>query len=429
MTKAKIGEPTWLSALHRIASISSWNPDATRHHEKIVRSHSASLLRLKRLAEQSEEQRAHRYQLRILKSYAGRVCATLEEIAHRPGLAKVEPVPLAAFEKFARSVQPLRRSFGTARVIAQIKANGTRRIVMSPDQRIRASQRLVGHVLDCWVRESECEYNRRGRGREAAVSQVKQMIEAGARCFIQFDVENFFSSVKPNHLHGKIPIPAQAIKHTVFFNSDAVLIGIHLSEAEAEAARQRLPAGARLSGTVAAMLLGRELRKTCGGTGLVTYVDDGVIGGCDPAGAKALAKTLQSQFSNIPGGPLSFKYLRVVSAEEGFSFLGYWIRLVEKDDARVVVRPSHEAKTKLKRALFRRLRPLGKEPTWPELEERAMRYSERWMRSFSLWQPSDTERGDIRDLIFSYVGDFVSGYSGKPGMPKVCLHTQNKQCM
>jgi hypothetical protein len=246
------------------------------------------------------------------------------------------------------------------------------------------------------------------------VKEVIRLIENGTGWFVQFDIKDFFSSVKPTHLHEKLPLPRQAIQHTLLFNRDAVLFSPKLTEAEAEAARQRLPAGARLSGKVAAMLLGRELRDLNGATGTVVYVDDGIIGCCDPAGAKCLVETLTARFCNYPGGPLSFKFIDVVTPEQGFSFLGYWIRRLTLAGAeQIVVRPSHEAKQKLRRRLFERLEKLGPSIKWDEAVERAQSYASRWRTQFPLWQPVESELFDFEAEIEGYVSDFLNGFTSK----------------
>lgn len=145
----------------------------------------------------------------------------------------------------------------------------------------------------------------------------------------------------------------------------------------------------------------------------MTYVDDAVIGACDPAGAETLAEAIKMRFGNAPGGPLSFKFIKTVNAEQGFSFLGYWIRLISiAEERRMLVRPSHEAMAKLKSGVFRRLKELGPGLDWDTAAERARRYRVSWTRSFKLWEPNEVELSDISGIVDTYVDDYFNGYVG-----------------
>lgn len=229
------------------------------------------------------------------------------------------------------------------------------------------------------------------------------------------------------HLKGA-PLPRKVIEHSVFFNSGAILFHRTGDASEAEAARHGLPQGARLSGTIASSLLGRELRRLDGTRGIVTYVDDVLIGACDPAGAKTLAEAIKMRFGKLPGGPLSFKLIKTASAEGGFSFLGYWIRLIEKEgEPFVSVKPSHEAYQKLRKRTYKRLRQLGAKLDWDMGVKRASSYLERWLKTYSYWKPTEQEVDEISARVETYVSDYLSNVplKIKPALGKAAVIGHN----
>lgn len=403
----------FLTALDRLAAVSDWPETELNFRRALVARHHKRRRRL-HLQIACGDTRAIRFQERVLDSYAGRLCAWLEEVVPAGKASFPEPMPIKALDALLKDCRPMRRVFECAKLHVQTKANGDKRRVISPGRKVRVAQRLVGHVLQAWPVTNPYEYNQRGRGRNAAVKNLIHLIEERElRHLVLFDVENFFASVKPSHLSWH-PLPRQVMQHSVFFNRNAILLHDKGHGAEAKSARHGLPQGARLSGDIASSLLGRELCSLSGEKGTVTYVDDGVIGACDPAGAKDLAKALEMRFTNHSGGPLSFKHLTIIDVAEGFSFLGYWIRLIWADDkVQVVVRPSHEAKVRLKRGIFTRLKKIGAELDFDQAVKLAGEYGVRWRHSYSLWHPDEVALLEFEAEVDTYVDDFFCGYAKK----------------
>jgi hypothetical protein len=157
----------------------------------------------------------------------------------------------------------------------------------------------------------------------------------------------------------------------------------------------------------------------------VTFVDDGVIGACDPTGAKSLAEAIKLRFGNFPGGPLGLKKLDVHSIEQGFPFLGYHIRLdAMSQQPKVFIKPSHEAKEKFRRKLMRKLGSISPKPDWNQAIARAHDYAREWRRSFPLWQPNEAQLDEFELLVEIIVSDFLSGFTGKhvlPSPPLACV--------
>jgi hypothetical protein len=141
----------------------------------------------------------------------------------------------------------------------------------------------------------------------------------------------------------------------------------------------------------------------------VTYVDDVVIGACDPAGAKSLAEAIKLRFGNHPGGPLGFKRLDVHSIDQGFAYLGYWLKLdAFSDQPKVVMRPSNEARKRFKHRLFRRLAAISPKPNWDMAVQVGLAYANTWRAQFPHWQPDDAKLYEFEGIVECWVSDFLS---------------------
>lgn len=404
------------SALRRLSRASGWPEKAYRWHCQLLRNYAKNRYKLRLRVQAGQLHEAYRLQDHILNSLAAAVSVTIDNVVPRGKSKPIEPLSPADLEKKARAIRPTRRILGLAVALKKPKADGSYRIVLSPDWKVRRAQDLVAEVLECWSLTSSFDFNTIGRGHSAAVQEVKrQIIEDGARHFVQFDCKNHFSSVKPPHLKG-MPIPRQVLMHTAFYNRSVILLHPSLDEVEVKTARLGLPAGARLSGTLAATLLGREIRNLCGAMGKpVMFVDDVIIGGCDPAGAKDLAEALEDWFSQLPGGPLDLKLIRVTDVCDGFDFLGYWIRLVPDHELgqKIVLKPSHVAKSKFKRRLFKRLDKVGKGASHEALLFNAAKYQENWRAAFVLWEPTNDELTNLTEEVHCWVFDWLNGDTKK----------------
>jgi hypothetical protein len=361
----------------------------------------------KRRMAKPNQRNTRRLRDHLLRSYSGRLCGFLQE-AHRRGLKRVKPMSPLELDLFLRSARPTARIFETALIKTRIKANGEKRITLSPGPKVRTAQRLVGDVIEASDIANPFDYSCVGKGRDAAIAEIMRLVEEeGVRDFVVFDLQNYFTSVDANHLKGPL-LPDKVIQHSVLYNRNALLLHHSHHAAEAEAARHGLPQGARVSGILASTLLGRELRQLDGAMGIVTYVDDGVIGACDPTGAKSLAEAIKKRLDNLPGGPLSFKKLDVQPVEFGFEFLGYWLRLDQWcEPAKVVARPSHQALCRFKRKLARKLASCSPKPDRDRGVQIALNYFEGWKAAYPLWQPEEAEICDMEAVVEIMASDVL----------------------
>lgn len=400
-------------ALVALAACSQWSDADLSWHARQIDRYFNALASLERHMTKPGQRGAHRLRDCLLTSYSGLLCGFLQEACAR-GLKHIKPQSPQMLEQFLRSARPTTRIFEPAVIKAQKKANGTKRITLSPGRKVRAGQRLIGDVLKASGVANPFDYNRTGKGQHAAIAEIVRLVEEeGIRDFVVFDLQNHFTSVDAKHLKG-VPLPKKVIRHSVLFNRHAILLHSNCTAAEAEAARHGLPQGARVSGILASALLGRELHQLDGAKGIVTFVDDGVIGACDPTGAKSLAEAIKKRFGNHPGGPLGLKRLDLNSIEQGFQFLGYWLRLDHfSEEPKVRAQPSHEAWAKFSRKLMRKLGSVAPKPSWDEAVELAQAYGKQWRLNFPLWQPTEAGLEEFEGKVEILVGDFLAGFTSK----------------
>jgi len=405
-----------LRALVALATGDQWSWAERHWHARQIDRYFDDLATFERRMAKPNRRCTRRLRHSLLTGYSGALCAFLQEAGSR-GIKRIKPQSPEQLEKFLRSACPARPLFEHAVIKTQTKANGEKRVTLSLGRKVRTAQRLVSDVLEASGVANPFDYSRAGKGREAAIAEIVRLVEEeGIRDFVIFDLANYFTSVDAKHLKG-VPLPKKVMRHAVMFNRHAILLHSGCTATEAEAARHGLPQGARVSGLLASTLLGRELRQLDGAMGIVTYVDDGVIGACDPAGAKSLAEAIKLRFGNHHGGPLGFKKLDVHSIEQGIPFLGYWLRLdLLSELPKVTVRPSHEAREKFRRELMRKLALTSPKPDWDTAIEVAHAYGKRWRAAFSHWQPDEAEIHEFEGKVEIFVGDFLSGFPGKHGL-------------
>lgn len=403
--------------LRKLAAASDWSPNVTVWHAAQVDRFFDNLGTFERRMSKPKQHRTRRLRDCMFTSYSGALCAFLQE-AHKRGLKHLKPLSPEQLEQHLRSALPTKRIFDHAVIMTQTKANGKKRITLSPGQKIRIANRLAADILEASGVANPFEFCRAGKGPHAAIAEIVRLAEEeGVRDFVVFDLENYFTSVDAKHLTG-VPLPKRVMRHAVCFNRHVILLHSNINAAEVETARHGLPQGARASGIIASSLLGRELRQLDGAKGIVTFVDDGVLGACDPAGANSLAEATKLRLAKIPGGPLSFKRLDVVSIEQGFQFLGYYLRLDAMSEVpKVFIQPSHEARAKFRRRLMRKLGSISPKPDWDQASEVAHRYAKQWRQSFPLWKPSEAKLFEFEGMAESFADDFLSGFISKHGPP------------
>lgn len=410
-----------LAALNDLATAAEWQSDRVSFLQKQINGQARSLRKIARYRVLGEFGAANRATARNLSSFACRLCGTLLQITEGKGAAEpFEPMRWRKFEALVQDSPLAGNAPDLCRIFFIKKANRKTRIITSPGPKTRAALRSVAIVLQANGISNPFEHNCKGKGPNAALESIKRaMIEEGCRWFVVFDIAKFFTSVKPDHLRWA-HLPKEVLKNVVYFNQHATLIQRHKSHTslsiggKCHPARRGIPQGAVTSGILASALLGRELRRLSEELGTVTYVDDGVIGARSQPEAEYAAKALEKQFANLNGGPIHFKHIEVQDARQGFTFLGYWIWLVEQgEEVRVRFTPSHQSKMKFRRELHRRLKKLGGDLTWDEAMLVLEPYRRSWIAQKPLWQPSEQELINFEIETECWVDDSFNGSTKK----------------
>lgn len=408
-------------ALAQQAKASGLTSDQTSFLERQISKHIRDLVKISQLSAAGNEKGVVRLQSRTLRSFSSRLCGTLHELTAKR--LPAEPLSSLSWEDFERMVQTNPLASGqpdTCSVFKLKKANGKRRVVTSPGLQTRGAQKALGEMINARGLVSSYDFNCKGRGPKAALLEIARLMEEDQRrFFVVFDLADYFSSVKPKHLQG-FKLPKEVLQSVVFYNRRATLKRSVNNTTrltfggKCDPARRGMPQGATCSGKLANALLGRELRELSGDLGIVTYVDDGVIGVRTQPEARDVAQALEWRFTNLSGGPIHFKHIDVNDARAGFAFLGYWVRLAETATEPVIrFTPSHQAKRKFRRKLLRRLGHLGPSASWDEALLLLEGYRKNWLAQKPLWQPSDDDLRDFEIETETWVDDFFNGYTEK----------------
>lgn len=401
------------SAAARLAVVSGWSPNRKRVLSKLISRHAKDLRTLRKTASVCEglNSKLVRKRNRVLQSFSARACGALYSAAQlqRKG-GKVLPL---RWEEFERNLAqcPTRTGRCDSTIIHPVKkASGGTRIIVNPGPRTRSAHYTIRQVHEALGWRSPYDYNSLGKGRRKALLAIREMIETGTSWLVRFDIENFFPSVKPQHLQKQLRLPAK-VNSTLFMQSASPVL---YKGMKAKSARHGLPQGAPASDKIASAFLGRELREICGTLAKVTYVDDGVIGAQGHSEAEQVAKALHTRLAELSGGPIGLKHIQICNAQKGLEFLGYWIKTAETDDGTMVsFWPSHSSKMKFQRELFKRMRTAGPNLVWEDAIILLESYRTAWKKAFDLWTPSEAAWEDFVACTECWVADYLSGTTKK----------------
>lgn len=399
----------------RLAASSHWPAEDFAMLKRQILRCGSDLRKLNKAAKKGAKFQATNLRSRILLGFPGNACGLLCEIERQE--LKGGTLQPMSWQNFDDATNQLPSRSGEPDLVNahfKKKASGGSRLICNPGARTRASHALICQVLDASDVTSPDEYNLKGRGNKAAIEMVRQLILQGDLTYlVTFDIKKFFPSVRPKHL-GWLKMPPRIVEKCLFFLDDHSPNVHDAQGGKTKMARHGLPQGAPGSAKIASALLGRELRNLGGEMGKVTYVDDGVIGACSQVDAEKVAKALKKRLADLHGGPIGLGKLEVASVEQGFEFLGYWIRLSTVDgEHKVVCKPSHSAKMKAQRRLFGRLRHAGKSLTYDQAIEIAHNYIGKWINSFVHWKPTPSQIDELMFEAECWVSDFFSGWVSK----------------
>jgi len=316
----------------------------------------------------------------------------------------------------ARSIR-LREDCGeTIEVRAHPKPNGSWRPV-SRFGPIRQAEQLICRDLLRLLDLAEFRDFALTGGVHPACARVKEMIlDGNNRYFVIFDIRNCFGSFNRDGVRNRLPLPRRVIDHvltparmteaisiikTITTDSTSTHYTIPLPSELTDAARLGLPQGSRVSNHAAARLLGPELASIPRYDEAVINRDDGLFPAASKAEALTIIDALKEVLGASPIGPLTLGSLKLCTAEQGFSFLGYEFRRTGTYwSPGFCIRPSAKSWCKFVRKAV--AKALTAEPS--KLMETIEGYADQWEKAFPFWGSStpalwETDQADFEQRI------------------------------
>lgn len=388
---------------------------AAEHKQWLDRQFHLHREELKKLFELHRKGDVHgeaRATARVLRSFAGRACAIIGLYLEKKEPELQVPLTRKRFEEIVNSFSLFEPLPGKAKLVLLPKSGGDKRPTLKFGWQVKASHRLIRDVLEAEGMTNPYEYNRSNRGRDRAGSSVQDFIESGYRHWIIADLKDCYSSIKPKHLKW-LGLPPRVIRHSVFANAELPIDCHDDQSGYLKAARHGLAQGAMLSGIIASGLVGRVLRTLSGDIGVRSYVDDIAICARSPAVTATIRNAVESGFTQLEAGPLTFKYLEVATAEAGFSFLNYRFKLEQDGGNETVhIHPDLAAFKNFKQRIYGILDDIpGKKG-----RDRVYLYAERWRKSQKLWNANGYAKSNFDGSVEIMISDHgtISQLSHKP---------------
>lgn len=278
------------------------------------------------------------------------------------------------------------------------KPDGGVRPVCSFGPKRRALQLLVKHVLEAQWGKPKFDFAYKGRGREAAMTNVITTTakKGGSRWFLIADIKNCFGSFDQDKILGCIPLPRAVIRHSVLIPETAQE-KIHIEATSSKAVVSGLPQGSLASSYIASKLIEPVLEKLQGSL-VLSYADDIIVGCKTKADAQANELLLGGLLADHRAGPLFMKS-RVARLGKPIDFLSYrlrrrWLRY----GGGLRTTPSGTAFRRFEERLLHKLSKARVE----KFNDTATDYVQHWKQAHPLWDRS--EAGDqLLDLTVYHV--------------------------
>jgi hypothetical protein len=304
---------------------------------------------------------------------------------------KALPVSFEMAMEFAAQTKPWIDCDEPVEFYLMDKPEGGTRPIWKFGPKRRLLQCLAREVLAAIWGSAQFEYAQRGRGREAAMDEVRKFTEmkGGARWFLTADINNCFGSFNREALFKIIPLPRSVIEHCIFVLDGTLIVSTGISpSASGTAVLSGLPQGSLASFRIASNLIEPVLDKLQGVVKL-SYADDIIAGSRKQEEAEANKLLLGDLLLDHPAGPL-FMRSAVATLGQPIDFLGYRIRrrpILFGGGIRYTPSP-----TAFDRFEIRAYDRLSKKPAKTRFEE-AQKYKREWCNSNRSWDRS--EQGDL----------------------------------
>lgn len=349
---------------------------------------------LRALARAEDKKTARRKQYHLLHSKRSRLVAIIRA-AHRLGDMMPLKQAMALSENFT-----LRNDIEEPIRLKLIdKKDGGKRPIWNFGLMRRAHQIICSDVLTCQFHAPPYLYSAPGNGgRTAACQFVFDLIGMkGVQYFVQADIKDCFGSFNHDQLKKELPLPKRIVENCLLITDAHSPYIVCDDTINISVVRRGIPQGSHASNIIAAMLLTPVLDGFAGHGRVVAFGDDILVAAQDFAEASAIKKSLGSAFKESLVGPLHTKRLEIVSAKEGFNFLGYWFLLDYFDLGGARAVPSKSATRKFQLKLFKRCF----DATFDQISDVADAYFKYWGSAFSLCDPED----GVMDYCFAMQSD------------------------
>jgi hypothetical protein len=330
----------------------------------------------------------------LLNSYAFKVFAAYEANRKLSPLRRRIPLQLLVTAKQLFWDTPLTRK---EQLIVKPKSSGSVRAFYDFGFERRTIFEGLTQILRQHLALRPFQYDHKGLA--AAIKAVRARIEKGHVHVRHVDIRNHYASFVAEKLVDELPLPTGVVDRWVMAScipiGEIVKRGRNILGSNTDlrsVAHQGIPLGSALSSTIA-LLIGSKLAwKTPAGAFLVNIADNYLIMAKSKSVADKAGSALVSAVEALPGGHFTLKSKLGDYANDGFAFLGHWIRLC---DGKVKIHPTPTNEDRF----FNRLRKLdkllwkcltGPEKDDPEVVElahatagRMWVYARSWIAAFS----------------------------------------------
>ena len=269
-----------------------------------------------------------------------------------------------------------------AKVFGEPKPEGGVRSITTFGRVQRANQSMARDIIHVRHGQSKYEYARKGRGREALITDINNANRnGGVRALGTLDVKYFFPSINRAMVYEVLHVSKAMIDHTLFVH-DHTHVHIYGDFISEHAVRAGLPQGALSSVIVAGKVIEPCLDKVPARF-IGSNIDDVTIGDKSVGEVQALLDTLTAALEEqYPGSPLFLKFQHAFKIGSRADILGYWPRPNPvKYGGALRFSPSEKAIRRhyVKVATELLMLPIDE---WPAKQER-MAYA--WAASFKNW--------------------------------------------
>lgn len=241
-----------------------------------------------------------------------------------------------SIERLAESINAFERQNEVVRWETQRKRSGQgTRHICKPGPKLRGASYLIKDVLEANLLPGTHIYDGKGRGRDAAVRDIKYALEAGyTACFVG-DVRDCYQHVQPDNLAKLLPLPRALVEHCLDYRNLTLReigsndrFGSLYSGGGARwngprGLLQGLPSSSIVLATLFNDLVEVIVPHDCR---VILYGDNLFVGAKDNETILVVIALIRDYFHEHPAGPFDLNgSSKRVYPEDGFEFLSYFL--------------------------------------------------------------------------------------------------------